>query len=124
MPPVAPIRVVTKPLAPSELAAFIGNPFPDMVKFVVDLDRRLVAVGGALHADAEALLLEQGSRQEALWGGNYYPGRGADECVEYGSLINIRPGQGNRSMLVQDEGVRGRMKKLVFELVGKGEAPG
>jgi hypothetical protein len=33
---------------------------------------------------------------------DYYPGRGPDDCIEYTSLINIRPAQGNRSMEVED----------------------
>src|SRR5436190_9132838 len=98
MSPVAPILVVKKRLPPSELAQFIGRPFPDMIKFVVDIERGILALGGELHADAEAVLLEQDSRQESLWGGNYYPGVGEGECIRYTSLINIRPSQENRSM--------------------------
>ena len=79
------------------------------------------AVGGELHADAEQLLLESGSKQNNLWGANYYPGRGEEECVEYTSLINIRPSQGNRSMIVQDEGIREVVRELTFLLIGRGE---
>lgn len=121
MPPAAPILVVSKRLAPAELARFIGNPFSDMVKFVVDVDRKILAVGGHLHADAEALLLERGSRPESLWGGNYFPGRCEDECIAYGSMINVRPAQGSRGMDVQDPAVRERMRQVVFALIGRGE---
>jgi hypothetical protein len=92
-----------------------------MVKYVVDVERRTAAVGGELHADAEHLLLEAGSLQADLWGANYYPGRGADECIEYTSLINIRPGQGNRSMLISDPIVRERVREITFALIGRGE---
>lgn len=91
-----------------------------MVKYVVDVERGIAAVGGELHADAGALLLENGSSQEHLWGANYYPGRGPEGCIEYTSLINIRPSQGNPSMVVQDEGVRVRMKDITFLLIGRG----
>lgn len=69
-----------------------------MVKYVVDVRRGFAAVGGELHADAEALLLENGSRQADLWGANYYPGLGEEQCIEYTSLINISPARGNRGM--------------------------
>jgi hypothetical protein len=92
-----------------------------MVKYVVDLERRLVAVGGELHADAEALLLEDGSRQRDLWAANYYPGRGSEECIEFTSLINIRPAEGNRSMELVDDRLRARVRELTFELIGRGE---
>ena len=95
--------------------------FGDMVKLVVDVRRRVIAIGGELHADAEALLLEQGSRQNDLWGANYMPGAGPEHCLELTALINIRPGQGNRSMVVQDEQIAAKMRDVVAELVGRGE---
>jgi hypothetical protein len=115
----APILVVTKPLPPAELAELVGAPFPDMVKFVVDVERRIVAVGGHLHADAEALLIERGSRQGSLWGGNYHPALDDDECVEYESLINIRPGR-NPGLEVEDPALRARMREVIFALIGRG----
>lgn len=92
-----------------------------MVKFVVDVERRIVAVGGHLHADAEALLIDQGSRQGALWGGNYYPGLDEEECVEYESLINIRPGAGNPGLEVEDRALRARVREVVLSLIGRGK---
>ena len=117
----APILIVKKPLAPAELAKLIGNPFPDMVKFVVDVERRVLAVGGQLHADAEEVLLEGGSRQASLWGGNYHPGLGEAECVEFESMINLRPSCGNLTMGVQDPKLRERILDVVFALLGRGE---
>lgn len=106
---------------PAELRRLVELFFVDMVKIVVDVDRGVVAVGGELHADAEALLLEEGSKQEDLWGANYYPGRERD-WLEYTALINIRPSQGNRSMEVQDLGVRERLREIVTRLIGAGES--
>lgn len=116
---MAPIVVVTKALPPNEIVKFLGAPFPDMVKFVVDVERHVVAVGGHLHADAEALLIDQGSRQAALWGGNYYPGLDEQACIEYESLINIRPGR-NSGTRVEDEALRVRIRQVVFSLIGRG----
>ena len=93
-----------------------------MVKYVVDVESGVLAVGGEMHADAEEILLEEGSRQPDLWGANYYPGRGREECIEYTSLINIRPAQGNRSMEIQDPAVRERVRELTFARIGEGEA--
>jgi hypothetical protein len=118
------IVIVSNPIEGQELARLVEMFFEDMVKYVVDVDRQLVAVGGELHADAEELLLESGSQQSNLWGANYYPGRGEEACIEYTSLINIRPSQGNRSMVVQDEGIRRTIRELTFRLIGRGEALG
>jgi hypothetical protein len=105
-----------------QLADLVERFFADMVKYVVDVEREIAAVGGELHADAEQLLLEDGSRQEDLWGANYYPGRGEDGCIEFTSLINIRPSQGNRSMEIEDDAVRARVRELTNRLIGRGEA--
>ena len=108
-------------LDPAELRRLVDLFFEDMVKYVVDVERGIVAVGGEMHADAEQALLDDGSRQADLWGANYYPGRGREECIEYTSLINIRPAQGNRSMEIQDPAVRERVRQLTMSLVGEGE---
>ncbi len=115
------VVIVSNLIEPDELARLVELFFEDMVKYVIDIDRRVAAVGGELHADAKQLLLESGSKQNDLGGANYYPGRGEEECVEYTSLINIRPSQGNRSMIVQDEGVREVVRELTFLLIGRGE---
>jgi hypothetical protein len=108
-------------LPPEELRRLVGLYFEDMVKYVVDVARGVAAVGGEMHADAEQALLEDGSVQSDLWGANYYPGRGPEGCVEYTSLINIRPAQGNRSMEIQDAAVRARVRELSLALIGEGE---
>ena len=38
------------------------------IKLAVDIERGILAGGGELHADCEAVLLEDGSRQENIWG--------------------------------------------------------
>jgi len=115
------IVVVESRIELSELARLVHAYFGDMVKLVVDLRREVVAVGGELHADAEHLLLEQGSRHADLWGANYYPGRGAEGCLEYTALINIRPSQGNPSMEVQEAATRKSIRSVVTQLIGEGE---
>jgi hypothetical protein len=95
--------------------------FEDMVKFVVDVERGVIAIGGEMHSDAEEVLLESGSRQADLWGANYYPGRGRESSIEFTSFINIRPSAGNRGMEVQDEALRARVRAITFALVGEGE---
>lgn len=115
------IRIIESRIEPLELARLVRLFFEDMVKYVVDVERGVIAVGGEMHADAEEALLASGSRQADLWGANYYPGKGPDDCIELTSLINIRPSQGNRSMSVEDPAVRGRVREITFALIGTGE---
>ena len=63
--------------------------FGDFVKAVVDLDLQIMAVGGELHADQEAILLARQSKQENLWGINLYPGLSEKDWIEFDSMINI-----------------------------------
>jgi hypothetical protein len=122
MDEIAPyVVIVESRIEPAELARLVKLHFEDMVKYVVDIERRTAAVGGELHADAEHLLLQAGSRQSDLWGANYYPGRGPEDCIEYTSLINIRPNQGNRSMLIADPLIRERVREITFSRIGEGE---
>ena len=88
----------------------------EMVKGVVDIKKNLVAADAELHADLEQLLLENGSRQEDLWGINFW--KGADEdFIEFDSMINIRPRQNNRSRYVEDEATRQKIIEVVHEWV-------
>jgi hypothetical protein len=116
------ILILRARIAPAELSRLVASTFGDMVKYVVDLERQVIAIGGQLHADAEGILLVDGSAQSDLWGANYYPGRGPEACIEFTSMINIRPAQGNLAMEIQDPTTRERLRELTFRLVGAGEA--
>jgi len=85
------------------------------IKLAVDVRRGVVAGGGELHADCEQLLLEDGSRQEDLWGADWNP---RAQQVTFEALINIRPGQGNRSMVILDATIRERVAHIVRSLLG------
>ena len=91
--------------------------FGNFVKAVVDIERKEMAIDGELHSDEEALLLENGSRQENLWGINIYPELVGPDRIEFDSVINIRPSQGNRSRGVDDPVNRERIAQVVSELV-------
>ncbi len=91
--------------------------FGNIVKAVVDVERELIAVDAELHSDLEALLLQDGSRQKNLWGINFYPEIQGDEFIEFDSLINIRPSQGNRSRGVEDENIRTQIVEIVAKRV-------
>lgn len=98
-----------------------GSTFGDLVKAVVDIDCGAMAVGGSMHADEEAVLIDLGCHQRDLWGINLYPGQfGGDDWIEFDSMINVRPGQGNRSRDVEDPETRRRIVEIVTKLVRGG----
>lgn len=93
--------------------------FGDLVKAVVDIDRGIMAVDSELHADEEALLLSNGSKQENLWGINIYPKVKGGDFIEFDSMINIRPSQENSSRGVEDLKIREKIIEIVNKLVEK-----
>lgn len=100
-----------------ELRRLAAERFGDLVKAVVDLERRIMLVDADLHADQEANLLAQGSRQQDLWGINLYPELTEGDWLEFDSMINLRPSFGNRSRSVDDPATRQRIADLVRDLV-------
>jgi hypothetical protein len=111
------IKVIVDAISPDELREIAKQQFGDMVKAVVDVERGLMAIGGELHSDEEAVLLDQGSKQRHLWGINLYPDKPLDEWIEFDSMINVRPATGNRSRYVESRKLRETVTRIVNRLV-------
>lgn len=111
------IKIVDKPINISKLQEIADHQFGDMVKFVVDVEKKIIAIGGDLHADEEAILIENGASQNNLWGINYYLGKDAGSTIEFDSMINLRPSQNNRSRDVEDPITKEKIVNIVNKLV-------
>ena len=88
-----------------------------MVKAVVDVEKEIVGIDAELHADIEQAMLASGSNQDALWGINLWFDEPGDDFVEFDSMINIRPRQGNRSRDVEDPETREKIKAVVVKWI-------
>lgn len=110
------IKIISSPIIRHELLAVAKAGFGDFVKAVVDIKRKIAAIDGELHADEEALLLSQGSKQENLWGINLYPAMQTDDWIEFDSMINIRPLQRNLTRGVENQAIRKQIIALVKTL--------
>lgn len=112
------MQIVVGRITVAELTAMADATFGDLVKAVADVGRGLLAVDAGMHSDLEALLLDAGARQTDLWGINLYPADfGAEGFLEFDSMINLRPGQGNRTRSVEDPGIRAAIAELVVRVV-------
>ena len=114
-----PIQIVTTPVPLGDLRQLAEGQFGEFVKAVVDVSRGIMAVGGELHADEEAALLQDGVRQADLWGINLYPDLAMPDFIEFDSMINVRPSQGNRSRGIEDVAVRRQIEEVVARLVAR-----
>jgi hypothetical protein len=102
------IKIVEDPISLEELRELAREFYVTMIKGVVDIEKEIVAFGGEYHMDANRILLEHGSNQSDIWGFNVELDRPRDSWIEYVSLINIRPLDGNRDMEVQDKTIRAK----------------
>jgi hypothetical protein len=107
------IHIVREP-ATAEQIAQMEEAFGIMIKLAVDTRRRILAGGGELHADCEQNLLEDGSRQEDIWGADWYP---QSREVAFEALINIRPRQQNFGLEIRDSTVREQIEAIVRQLL-------
>jgi len=111
------MKIITEILLSNELKQMAAATFGNLVKVVVDVDREIIAADAELHSDLEALLLENGSKQNSLWGINLYPEIQGDDFVEFDSMINMRPSQGNRSRGIESEEMRKKIIAIVAKMI-------
>ncbi len=113
------MKIVKDKISKEELKKITENMFGNLVKAVVDIEKRIMAVGGELHSDEEALLIENDSKQKNLWGINLYPEIQDDNWIEFDSMINLRPSHGNRSRGVDNPEIKKIIIEVVNNLIGK-----
>jgi hypothetical protein len=111
------MKIIDGTITLDDLKRMAIDGFGNMVKAVVDIEQDVMAVDGELHADEEALLLQNGSRQSNLWGINIYPDLGMPDRIEFDSMINIRPSQGNRSRGIDDPEIREKIVQIIQKLM-------
>lgn len=109
------MKILDNVISIEELRKIAADTFGDIVKAVVDIERGLVAIDAELHSDLEAVLLESGSKQKDLWGINFYPDMEGEDFIEFDSMINMRPSQGNATRGVNSVEIR----KKIIETVNK-----
>jgi hypothetical protein len=110
--------IVTKPSPfTKEEIISLREQFDSYIKTVIDVEKKICSAGCDRHFLSEKLLLDQGSKQENLWGG------GIDldtQTIDGNSFINIRPAQNNTSNEIQDEQIRENFEnqmKYFFQII-------
>ncbi|MFA5831616.1 MAG: DUF5674 family protein [Candidatus Paceibacterota bacterium] len=111
------IEIITDAISKDVLREIAQEFYGDMIKATVDVEKQILAVGGEWHMDSNNVLIDNGSNQPDIWGINIYIDRENDDRLEYVSLINIRPLQGNRTMELRNEELRNKIKAIVNRFI-------
>ncbi len=111
------VLIVREPISKEKLQELAKAWYGDLVKGVADCKRGIIALGGDWHIDANNVLIADGSEQGDLWGLNIFPDKCGDAAIEYHSLINIRPAQGNRDMELKDAALRSQIRTVVRKVI-------
>ncbi|MDD2578059.1 MAG: DUF5674 family protein [Candidatus Dojkabacteria bacterium] len=107
------MKIVEEQITIEELKEMASKMFGSLTKAVVDIEEGILVVDAGLHSDQEAYLLDRGSKQKDLWGINIHPELEGDERVEFDSMINLRPIEGNFSRGIDDV----KIQKKILDIV-------
>lgn len=113
------MKIIKDKISINEIKEMTERMFGNLVKAVVDVEKEIIAINGELHSDEEALLLAKDSKQKDLWGINLYPDIKGDDWIEFDSMINLKPSQGNRTRGVDDEKIRKKIIEIVNKRISK-----
>lgn len=112
------MEIVKEKITVAELKEMMKAFSGVFVKAVVDIEKEIMAVDAELHADLRELLMEkENSEHQNIWGINLYPEKTGDDFIEFDSMVNIKPGFGNRHRGIDSMEVKEKIKSIVKKLV-------
>jgi hypothetical protein len=114
------MKVIKDTIEIAELKEMSEKMFGGLVKVMVDVGKEIIAVDAPMHADLLNLLIEEESSEpKNLWGINIYPEKSGEDFVEFDSMMNLKPGLGNRTRGVDSEEIRKKIVEIVEKLIKK-----
>lgn len=108
------ILIIREPATPEQIESMLKT-WDVFIKIAVDIERKILAGGGVRHYECEQELLKDGSRQRDIWGADWSPDT---QEIVFESIINIRPSQDNRSMVIRSPEIRERVTQITQQLLG------
>ncbi len=113
------MKLISELITLQELKGMSDRMFGGLVKAVVDIEKNIMVVDAAMHADEEKVLLESGSKQDDVWGINLYPELKGNDFIEFDSMINVRPRLNNFSRNIENKDLQKKIINIVNRLVKK-----
>ena len=87
--------------------------YQSYIKLTIDIKQQKVALGGEYHADAEKILLEQGSKQKDIWGGGFNL---ETKQLETNAIINLRL-EKNKSFEILEPKIRKKFLTIAKKIL-------
>ena len=114
------MKIIKEKIEIDELKEMTKIMFDNLVKSVIDIEKEIMAVDAEMHVDLEEFLMKkENSQPKNLWGINIWPDEIGEKFIEFDSLINLKPGLGNRTRGIDDVEIRNKIIKIVDKLVKK-----
>ena len=108
------IRIIKKrKLSKEELVEMAKEFYFEMIKGVAYVERGIIALGGKWYIDASGVLVRDGSGQQDLRVFNIYLDKLERDRLEYHSLINIKPNNGNKTTCIENKDVRIKIEEVI-----------
>ncbi|KKS80272.1 MAG: hypothetical protein UV54_C0011G0004 [Candidatus Beckwithbacteria bacterium GW2011_GWA2_43_10] len=112
------MQIINKPIKLNDLKQMAQLKFGNLVKAVIDIDQKIICLNAELHADEEAQLIRNGSKQKDLWGINLYPEKfNSRDFIEFDSMINLRPSQQNLSRGIESKKTQQQIRQIINQLI-------
>jgi len=111
------MKIISENITIEEIKSMAQAMFGNLVKAVVDIEKEIIAIDGELHSDEEAMLLENCSNQDNLWGINIYPDLQPSDRIEFDSMINLKPRLGNMTRNVDSPMIREKITRIINKLI-------
>ncbi|MEK7664872.1 MAG: DUF5674 family protein [Patescibacteria group bacterium] len=108
------MKIVKDKITILELKEMAKRMYENLVKAVVDIEKEIMAVDAEMHVDLEQLLIEkENSEPKNIWGINIWPKKLGENFIEFDSMINLKPGLGNKSRGIDSVEIKDRIIKIV-----------
>ncbi|MBI5401128.1 MAG: hypothetical protein HZB12_03390 [Candidatus Yonathbacteria bacterium] len=107
------MKILVEKIKMGDVHLLAGLWYGTMIKGTVDVAQNKVALGGDYHIESCELLVKNGSKNENVWGFNIRFEEGENGVLEFDSMVNIKPAQGNKSRGILDENITKKAEDII-----------
>lgn len=112
------MKIVKNTIEITKMKEMAAKMHGELVKVIVDIEKNIIAVDAPMHSDLlELLVQEENSEPQNLWGINIHPDKTGEDFIEFDSMMNLKPGLGNKSRYVENPETREKIIQIIDKIV-------